>query len=161
MRKIEEMLNDEGAASAGFSWESGEVSHQPDKSSRQKVSLGNAPHVKVLDVKRFEEEFPGVILASLNGTSVKVQCQGVTRRRLLAVRANGGKRPTDADMRPDVLASLRGMKSRGTVVVRTVEKFIYGGIEYETAEEAQAAEIATLIDLGVDPVLAREKVLNR
>lgn len=161
MRKIEEMLNAEGAQAAGFVWESGEVQYQPSKTDRQKVSLGNAPHVKVVDVKRFEEEFPGVILASLNGTSIKVQCQGVTRRELLSVKANGGKRPDDETMRPDVLRSLRGMKSRGTVIVKTVEKFIYGGQEYDTAEEAQAAEIAFLVDMGVDATTAREKVLTR
>ena len=161
MRKIEEMLDDEGASAAGFEWQSGEVSYQPDKNSRQKVSLGDAPFCKVVDVAKFEENFPGVILASLDGTSIKVQCQGVTRRAILFTKRVGGKRPRDAQMRPDVLRSLRGMKSRTTVVVQSITKYVYGGVEFATLEEAQAAEIATLIDLGVDPVLAREKVLSR
>lgn len=161
MRKIEEMLTAEGAAEAGFEWQSGEVNYQPDKNSRQKVSLGDAPFAKVVDVEKFEENFPGVILAALDGTSIKVQCQGVTRRAILASKREGGKRPNDAEMRPDVLRSLRGMKSRTTVVVQNVTKYVYGGVEYDTIEEAQAAEIATLVDLGVDAAIARQKVLSR
>lgn len=161
MRKIEEMLTDEAAIEAGFQWELGEVSYQPDKNSRQKVTLGDGPHVKVVDVEKFEAEFPGVILAALNGTSIKVQCQGVTRRAFLSAKREGGRKPTDDEMRPDVLRSLRGMKSRATVVVQNVTKYVYGGVEYDTAEEAQAAEIAFLVDMGVDAATAREKVLNR
>lgn len=156
MLNIETLLDD--GSEAGFVWESGEVQYEPTKG--QKVSLGEAPHVRVTDVSLFEDNFPGVILASLNGTSIKVMCQGVTRRRLKNVKAGGGKRPTDAEMRPDVLNALRGTKNRATVIEREVEVFVYGGQTFATLEEAQAAEIATLVDLGVPADKARAKVLQ-
>lgn len=101
---------------AGFIWEQGEVQYQPTAKGA-KISLGDAPHVKVTNVERFEKMFPGVILAALNGTSVKVACQAVTRRMKLKDR-----QVSENSMQVAVLNSLRGIKNRASVVVKTVIK---------------------------------------
>lgn len=154
MKTIAELLTNP----VGFTWEMGEVSYEPKGQKGQKVSLGQAPHVKVNDVIPFETEFPGVILGSLNGTSIKVACQATTRRMLLKVKADGGVRPSDEAMRIAVLNALRGIKNRATVIERKV--YTFNGVEYATLAEAQAAQIAFLIDLGIDSDIAREKVLG-
>lgn len=100
----------------GFIWELGEVQYQPTRQGA-KVSLGDAPHVKVTDVTLFEATFPSIILAALNGTSIKVACQAVTRRMKLKNRQT-----SESEMRMAVVNSLRGIKNRGGVVVKTVIK---------------------------------------
>ena len=116
---------------AGFVWEEGEVQYEPDGDSKTKVSLGVAPHTRVVDVAKFEENFPGVILAALNGTSIKVACQAVTRRALIRDR-----KTTDESMRTAVLNALRGIKNRGAVVVK--REFIAFGKSFATQELANA-----------------------
>jgi hypothetical protein len=144
---------------AGFEWLEGKVSYRPNPAVNHKVSLGLAPHVKVIDVVKFEENFPGVILAALNGTSILVQCQGVTRRALKAVKA-GAKPVTPAELREAVINSLRGMKNRTSIVVRTEKVFTYANVDYSTREEALVAEfadkIASFVDAGLDSAKARE-----
>lgn len=111
---------------AGFSWELGEVQYEPTKGT--KVSLGDAPHTKVTDVAKFEATFPGVILAALNGTSIKVACQAVTRRMKLKNR-----QVSENEMRAAVINSLRGIKNRSGIVVKTVIRAF--GRVFETEEQ--------------------------
>lgn len=126
--KITDLLGDENTdALAGFIWETGEVQYQPTKQG-SKVSLGDAPHVKVTNVERFEAMFPGIILAALNGTSIKVACQAVTRRMKLKDRQSAWD-----SMRVAVLNSLRGIKNRASVVVKTVIKAF--GKTFESQDE--------------------------
>jgi hypothetical protein len=136
------LQQDDNSATAGFVWESGKVQYDPHK-NRQKVDLGQAPHVKVVDVAKFEQNFPGVILAALNGTSIKVACQAVTRRMLLRDRKSAWK-----DMQTSVLNSLRGIKSRAAVVVRTEIK--WGGKTFATVEEAATFMRESLTAKGLD-----------
>jgi hypothetical protein len=126
---------------AGFTWELGEVQYEPTKGT--KVSLGDAPHTKVTDVTKFEATFPGVIIAALNGTSIKVACQAVTRRMKLKNR-----QVTENDMRAAVINSLRGIKNRATVVTQRV--FVWGGKEYATQLEAETAMREALEAKGLD-----------
>lgn len=141
---VSDLLKDENTEAAGFVWEIGEVQYDPHK-NRQKVSLGDAPHVKVIDVSKFEEQFPGVILAALNGTSIKVACQAVTRRALLRDR-----KAAWTDMQTGVLNSLRGIKSRVAVTVRTEVKYVVGGEVFDTLEDAQEHGRNILASKGLD-----------
>ena len=100
----------------GFEWLSEEVRKDLD-GDRQYVKVGNAvPILKVIDIALFEASFPGVVLASLDGTSIRVTCQGVTRRMVLLTRA-----ATTLDMQEAVLKSLHGVRTGST---RTTETFI-------------------------------------
>jgi len=150
------LLTPDGAAEAGFSWESGEVQYRPDPKESTKVSLGKAPHMRVVDVPKFEAYFPGVILQALDGTSILVGCQAATRRRLKAVRA-GAPKPTWVELQILVLNAMRGIKNRGGVIVR--DNYLYGGVAYKTQAEALVVEfgsrLADLIDAGIEPVKAR------
>lgn len=138
---------------AGFVWESGEVQYRPDPKQSTKVSLGNAPYVRVSEVGKFETYFPGVILQALDGTSILVACQAVTRRMLKAVRA-GAPKPTDEAMRIAVVNALRGIKNRGGVIVKTIIKAF--GKTFESETEYMEFGIALLTGKGLDEETAKE-----
>lgn len=130
---------------AGFTWELGEVQYEPSKG--HKVSLGDAPHTKVTDVSKFEAAFPGVILAALNGTSIKVACQAVTRRMKLKNR-----QVTEQEMRAAVVNSLRGIKNRATVVTT----FVAFGKKFATEAEALEFGREFLRSKGLDEETVEE-----
>jgi hypothetical protein len=131
---------------AGFEWDEGEVKYDPHK-DRQLVSLGNAPHVKVTDVSKFEAAFPGVILGALNGTSIKVACQAVTRRALLRNR-----KVTVDEMKVGVLNALRGIKNRGGVVIQ-IRAF---GQVFKSEQEYMDFGLPLLMGKGLSEEDARE-----
>ncbi len=115
----------------GFRW-SLETVHR-DKPDG-KVELGKAPLVIVTDVEAFERTMPGVIADSLNGSSIRVKCQGKGRRILEQQR-----HVTLESFQTQILASLNGTTKR---TVRTVEVQVYIGPEgekYETRQDAEAA----------------------
>ena len=116
----------------GFEWLSEEVRKDLD-GDRQYVKVGNAvPILKVIDIALFEATFPGVVLASLDGTSIRVKCQGVTRRMVLLNRS-----VATAEMQEAVLKSLHGVRTGGT---RTTEVHIGpNGERFTNADEAHAA----------------------
>jgi hypothetical protein len=148
------LIQDGNAAEAGFEWKSGEVQYRPDPKQSTKVSLGQAPHVRVTDVGKFEAYFPGVILNALDGTSVLVACQAVTRRMLKAVRA-GAPKPTWEQLRIAVINALRGIKNRGGVIVqirafgkvfKSMDEYMTFGREFLSGkglDEATVEEILT------------------
>ena len=104
----------------GFRW-SLETVHR-DKPDG-KVELGKAPIVIVTDVQAFDATLPGVIADSLNGSSIRVKCQGKGRRVLEQQR-----HVTLESFQVQILASLNGAKTR---TVRTVEVQVYIGPEGE------------------------------
>lgn len=140
---------------AGFTWGQGPVSYNKSKGNPVLLS-DKAPHATVTDVEKFEAAFPGVILASLDGTSIKVLCQGVSRRILKA-------EPTLQDftkIKTGILDAIRGVKARPTAFV-TQKVYVVNGEEFTSLEDAQRAEIAYLVDLGVPAEVATQKVLSR
>lgn len=144
------------AKDAGFVWEYGEVQYRPNPKDSTKVSLGNAPHVKCTDVGLFEANFPGVILAALDGTSILVACQAVTRRRLRAVKS-GAPKPTDDELRTAVINALRGVRNRATVIERD-NWLALDQTSFKTREEAAAHSVQLLIAKGLDEDMANEIV---
>jgi hypothetical protein len=144
---ITDLLQDDNTDAAGFIWETGPVSHEPSK--RNRILLGDAPHAKVTDVTKFEAQFPGVILKALDGTSVKVLSQAVTRRAWLRAKA-AGQKPDWKEMQLGVLRALRGLKQRATVVVRNVAKYVVGDTLYDSMDEARDAARDLLAEKGLD-----------
>lgn len=151
-----DLITNEGAERAGFSWEYGEVQYRPDPSESTKQSLGQAPHMRVKDVEKFEANFPGVILQALDGTSVLVGSQAVTRRRLKAVKA-GSPKPTDPELRTLVVLAMRGIKNRGGVVIRD-NWLALDGTSHKTQAEAVEYSITKLVEKGIPEAIAREAV---
>lgn len=144
-------IMDDGAK-AGFSWEYGNVSYEPENNGH-KVSLGKQPYIRVTDVMTFDANFPGTLSGT---TSVRVLCQGVTRRAELAARA-GKPTSSDADKRRAILNSLRGVRTR---MVPAGPQFVYHGITYTNLADVQSAEIAFLVEHGVDETVARTSVMK-
>ena len=100
----------------GFRWSWETVAR--DKADGR-VELGKAPIVIVTNVPRFDKTFPGLIISSSNGSSIRVTCQS-KGRRILEQRRNIKKDAFQAA----VLASLNGAKTK---FVRTVEVPVYIG----------------------------------
>lgn len=151
-----DLITNEGAERAGFEWQYGEVQYRPDPSESTKQTLGQAPHMRVKDVEKFEANFPGVILQALDGTSVLVGSQAVTRRRLKAVKA-GSPKPTDAELRTLVVLAMRGIKSRGGVVIRD-NWLALDGSSHKTQAEAVEHSVTALVARGIPEAVAREAV---
>ena len=83
------------------------------------TDLGNAPVLVITDAPKFEANFPGRILAMLDGSSARVISQRVTRAALTATRIPEGERKS---LEPKVLNAILGVKSRAPVVI---EKQVY------------------------------------
>lgn len=149
------LIVNENTAEAGFVWEEGDVSYRPNPKESTKVSLGKAPHVRVTDVGLFETYFPGVILQALDGTSVLVASQAVTRRMLKAVRS-GAPKPTPEALRTAVINALRGIKNRGGVVIQ-IKAF---GKVFKNQDEYMTFGRDFLAKKGIDGDLAEEILLG-
>jgi hypothetical protein len=160
------LIQDGNAAEAGFEWKSGEVQYRPDPKQSTKVSLGkNVPYVRVTDVGRFETYFPGVILQALDGTSVLVACQAVTRRMLKAVRA-GAPKPTDEQLRIAVINALRGIKARGGVVIqirafgkvfKSMDEYMTFGREFLSGKGLDEATVEEILTGAAEEVEVEEQ----
>jgi hypothetical protein len=87
------------------------------------TGLGNAPILKLTDVTVFEREFPGRILAAMNGSSFTVISQRVDREFLRETRIPEGERM--ATLGPKVINAVLGVRSRGTTTVIVTER-VYG-----------------------------------
>lgn len=90
-------------------------------------SSGPVPLIKIVDVPLFEENFPGVILKTEDGSSIRVHSQGVSRDGWF-----GG----DKDVK-----SLKTRLLRWLLGIEQVQaKFVAAdGKAYATQEEAQKA----------------------
>jgi hypothetical protein len=91
----------------GFRW-SVEVVHK-DLGSGHKHEVGQVPIAVVTNPTDFEATFPGQILDSLDGSSVRVKCQNKNRRRL----EKDPKVPVDT-MKVETVQMLSGVKARTT-----------------------------------------------
>ena len=135
----------------GFEWAYGPVSKEagPNRTDRA-VIREDAPYVRVTDVVKFETAFPGKILQSLNGTSIKVRCQGVTRPAILKDR-----NVSNDELQTRIINAMKNIRSGGGT--RTVVKFRgLNGQDYASELEMQQANIAHLVDSGVPADIARQ-----
>ena len=79
----------------------------------------------VQDIAKFEESFPSVIQRSLNGSSIRVQSQAVSRNARGKLKA--------AQLRErNVKTVCLGIEE---ITVREVEVFTFKGVRYETEEQ--------------------------
>lgn len=134
----------------GYEWQYGIVSYKPDRSQGSKIVLGKTPYLRVTDTVRFAKYLPGVIEASLDGTSIKVRCQGVTRPML-----QKNRKVSADDMKRAILNSLRGVRAprTATVIERVVEKKVYvaiDGSEHATELEARQHSMAVMADEAIE-----------
>ncbi len=131
----------------GFRW-SLETVHR-DKADG-KVELGKTPIVIVTNVEAFDNTMPGVIADSLNGSSIRVKCQGKGRRVL-----EQHKHIKPEPFRVMILESLNGSTRRTvrTVVVDAYigpndERYVPNDYEGGAADAKAACEAAWKTHLG-------------
>lgn len=87
----------------GFVWSIEPVSRADGNA---KVVVGQGPIMIVTNPTSFEVQFPGVIIGSLDKTSIRVKSQSVVRRMLLKDR-----RVSIQDMKVAVVQAVAGIRS--------------------------------------------------
>lgn len=93
------------------------------------------PLVKVIDVPLFETHFPGIIVKALDGQSIRVGSQRITRD---ACEANPGLERKPDELKTRLANWLLGIRTGGGT--RTVEVFVGPeGAKFPTAEAAAQA----------------------
>ncbi len=132
-------------ASMGIRWESEDVAVVYGENQSDKRVVNSAAQIAVMtDVALFDATFPGFILASSNGTSLRVMCQRVGRKF-------SGK-DIDAN-RKAVLDAIRGTRAKGGVTIR---RAMPDGTFYHGSDETEFRQLyaALLVDLGTPGELA-------
>ena len=135
----------------GYHWESEAVSLRFGDNDSDKRVVNSAAQILVIDNieawrKNFGDEF---LLATANGTSPRVICQGVGRLE----RFHGGKKVEEN--RAAVLNRIRGIKNRGGGTI--TRRPIFDGTFYHGTDETEyrALNIAALVDKGYNAEMAQ------
>ena len=154
------IASDDACTHYGVSWSTETVNREPDGNASAKITAtDNAQILAISDVTNFSANFPNadeILLGIVNGTSLRVMSQDVSRRN---------PKKSRAELRTMILNRLQGVRNAGvrTVVTKIVEKIVkvhslpdgstYAG---DNETEFQAAYLAALVDMGLDPAKARE-----
>lgn len=132
-------------ASMGIRWESEDVAIVYGENQSDKRIVNTVAQIAVMtDVALFDATFPGYILASSNGTSLRVMCQRVGRKF-------DGK-DIEAN-RKAVLDAIRGTRAKSGTTVR---RPLPDGTFYTGSDEVEFRRqyAALLVDLGTPGTLA-------
>jgi hypothetical protein len=138
----------------GIVWIEEEVSERVGPNGSDTRVLGKAQIPQVVDLQKFVAAYgEGVVLGSLDGTSVRVMAQDVNRTGLR-------KHLSVEEIRQRIDGRLRGVRARGVPAVKVVEVKVHAlpdGTTYSGTDEVeyQQAYLAALVDAGVDAAVAR------
>jgi len=141
-------------AEMGLRFDTEVVSKQRGDHASDRVELGNGQIAVVTDLEKFRTAFSdATILGILDGTSIRVMSQDVSRRLL-----NKGTKAADA-IQSAIINRLHGVRNSGGGSVRTITKNVYAlpdGTKYdgESEVEYQQAYAAALVDAGVPSAAA-------
>ena len=139
----------ENYAEMGLRFDTEEVSKQRGDHASDRVVLGNGQIAVVTDLDKFREAFTdSCVLGILDGTSIRVMSQDVSRRLL-----NKGTKKAE-DIQAAIINRLKGVRNSSGGGVRTVTKTVYNlpdGTKYEgdSETEYQQQYAAALVDAGV------------
>lgn len=147
-------------AEMGLRFDTEEVSKQRGDHASDRVVIGNGQIAVVVDLEKCEAAFPGLILGSLNGTSVRVVSQDVSRRCI-----EKGIKAADA-IQLMILNRLKGIRTSGGVRTITVTKVTYAlpdGSKYEGADEIEYQQLyaGALVEAGVPAAAALAIAANQ
>lgn len=144
----------------GMVWNTETVNTAPGGNGANKtIATSDAQILSIVDIEKFRASYPhadDVLLGIANGTSLRVMAQDVNRRN---PKLSAEKR------RELILNRLAGVRNAGVRTVVTVEKIVTktvralpNGTTYDGDNETEfrAAYMAAMVDLGVDPSVARD-----
>jgi len=141
-------------AEMGLRFDAEVVSKQRGDHASDRVELGNGQIAVVTDLEKFRAAFSdATILGILDGTSIRVMSQDVSRRLL-----NKGTKAADV-IQSAIINRLHGVRNSTGGGVRTITKNVYAlpdGTKYdgESEVEYQQAYAAALVDAGVPSAAA-------
>lgn len=136
-------------AEMGLRFDTEEVSKQRGDHASDRVVLGNGQIAVVTDLDKFRTGFgDGCVLGILDGTSIRVMSQDVSRRML-----NKGTKDA-ATIQAAIINRLKGVRNSTGGGVRTVKVTVYAlpdGSTYEGDNEVEYQQLfaAALVDAGV------------
>lgn len=138
-------ITDNGCQEYGFRWESEEVQTQAGPNGSDRKVVNSLAQIAVMeDPDKFNQAFPGYILAMSDGTSLRVACQRIGRK------FSGKDIPGN---RKAVVEHLMGVRVHRT---QTVRRSLPNGQVYTGTNETEFRQLyaAALVDQGVDGSLA-------
>jgi len=148
-------------AEMGLTFATESVSKQRGDHASDRVELGNGQIAIVTDLEKFRTAFSDeCVLGILDGTSIRVMSQDVSRRLL-----NKGTKKAE-DIQAAIINRLKGVRNSTGGGVRTVIKNVYAlpdGTKYEGESEVeyQQAYAAALVDAGVPSAAALAIAANQ
>lgn len=156
--EIAKAITDDGAREYGFTWYTDEVGRGSGNDHR--VITNKAQFVRVENLQTFIDALGAdTVLGFMQSTSLKVRSDAVNR----SVHEKNPKADETERRRAVVARVLLGERAPGGGGTRTVTVETFEGMDgkkYATRTEMQAANLALLIDKGIDPALARAIVLQ-
>lgn len=141
-------------AEMGLRFDTEVVSKQRGEHASDRVELGNGQIAVVTDLDKFRAAFSDeTVLGILDGTSIRVMSQDVSRRLL-----NKGTKKSE-DVQAAIINRLRGVRNASGGGVRTITKTVYNlpdGTKYEGESEVEYQQqyAAALVDAGVPSAAA-------
>jgi hypothetical protein len=146
----------------GLRFDAEEVSKQHGPNGSDRVSLGNGQIAVVTDLDKFRKAFGDeCVLGILDGTSIRVMSQDVSRRLI-------GKGTKGADaIQAAIINRLKGVRNASggtrTVTVKVPVYALPDGTKYEgdSETEYQAQYAAALVDAGVPSAAALAIAANQ
>lgn len=141
-------------AEMGLRFDMEVVSKQRGDHASDRVEIGNAQIAVVTDLEKFRTAFSdATVLGILDGTSIRVMSQDVSRRSL-----EKGVKAADV-IQAGIINRLRGVRNSGGTRTITVTKVSYAlpdGTKYEGADETEYQQLfaAALVDAGVPSAAA-------
>jgi hypothetical protein len=148
------IMTENDYAEMGIRFDTEEVSKQRGDHASDRVVIGNAQIAVVTDLDKFRTSFgDATILGILDGTSIRVMSQDVSRRSL-----EKGVKAADA-IQAGVINRLKGVRNAGGTRTITVTKVSYSlpdGTKYEGADETEYQQLfaGALVDAGVPAAAA-------
>jgi hypothetical protein len=142
-------------AKIGLRFDTEAVSKQRGDHASDRVEIGDAQIAVVTDLDKFRTAFSdATVLGILDGTSIRVMSQDVSRRSL----DKGVK--DSATIQAAVINRLKGVRNSGggvrTITVTKVSYALPNGTKYEGADETEYQQLyaASLVDAGVPAAAA-------
>lgn len=142
---IGQAITDNGCDEYGFHWEAETVQTQAGPNGSDRSPVNTAAQIAVMtDVEKFNQAFPGYLIAMADGTSLRVACQRIGRK------FSGKDIPGNRKAVMDHLTGVR-IRTTGPAAIPLPDGTKYAGRDLDGF---RAAYLSALLNLGTDPQVA-------